>query len=88
MAAAIWIVRANQEPHTLVDGIDTVFINDDNLDSEATVLADTHAAVIAAGHAIPASGYFSTAALALGVGEMDADLDMVIGSDRREVIAA
>lgn len=87
MAAAIWIVRANKPPHTLIDGIDVVFINDDNLDSEATVLADTHAAVIAAGHAIPAAGYFSAAALALGVGELDTDLDMVIAKERVEVIA-
>lgn len=86
MAAAIWIVRSNKHPKALVDGIDTVFINDDDLDSEATVLADAQAAVLAAGHAIP-DNYFDSAALALAVGQLDADGDMVICSDRQEVIA-
>lgn len=86
MAAAIWIVRANKPPHTLVDGIDVVFINNDDLDNEATTIADATAAVIAAGHDIPAN-YFTSAALALGVGNMDADGDVVICKDREEVFA-
>jgi len=86
MAAAIWIVRANKPPHTLVDGIDVVFINNDDLDNEATTIADAQAAVLAAGHAIPAN-YFTSAALALGVGNLDTDGDCVIAKDRQEVIA-
>lgn len=86
MAAAIWIVRANKPPHTLVDGIDVVFINNDDLDSEATTLADATAAVQAAGHAI-GSNYFTSAQLALTAGAMDTDGDCVICKDREEVLA-
>jgi len=87
MAAAIWIVRkATDDKVAIVDGIETVIINDDDLDSEATVLADTEAAVIAAGHAI-ASGYFSTAVLALAAGQLDTDEDFIAVGKRIEVIA-
>ncbi len=87
MAAAIWLVRKlPSNKRDTIDGIDTVWINDDDVDSEATVLTDTIAALVAAGHQIPA-GYFDTADLALGAGQLDTDLDLVIGSNRREVIA-
>lgn len=87
MAAAIWLVRANQHPNNLIDGIDSMIINNDDLDTEATTLTQAHAKAIAMGHALPAEGYFTTAALALGVGEMDADQDAVIFQAREEGIA-
>ncbi len=88
MAAAIWIVRKLVSNKVdIVDGIETVMINDDDLDSEATVLADTHAAVIVAGHQIPPSGYFDTAVLALAAGQLDTDEDMIMMGKRLEVIA-
>jgi hypothetical protein len=87
MVAAIWIVRkATDDKVAVVDGIETVIINDDSVDTEATVLADTEAAVIAAGHAI-SSGYFSTAALALAAGQLDTDEDFIAVGKRIEVIA-
>lgn len=86
MAAAIWIVRANKPPHTLVNGIDVVFGNFDDADSEAVVLADCEAAIVASGVDLPV-GYFVSADLALAAGQLDADEDLVYASDRIEVIA-
>ncbi len=86
MAAAIWTVRKLvSNKIDIVDGIETVMINDDDGDTEAVVLADTHAAVIAAGHQIPPAGYFDTADLTLT--DMSTDEDMLMMGKRLEVIA-
>ena len=87
MVAAIWLVRKlDSNKQETINGITTVFINDDNADSEAVVLADTEAALVAAGHDIP-TGYFDSADLALAAGQMDADGDLVASGCRVEVIA-
>ena len=87
MVAAIWIVRKDPDDKVAgINGIETGVINDDDADSGATVLADTEAAVIAAGHPI-GSGYFSSADLALGSGQLDTDEDMILCGKRVEVIA-
>jgi hypothetical protein len=87
VAAAIWIVRksTNNRADT-IDGIETVIINNDNLDNEATTLADTEAALQAAGYDIP-TGYFDSADLALSAGQLDADGDLVAVGKRIEIIA-
>ena len=88
MAAAIWLVRKDsQDP--VVDGIVAAVINADDLGNEATTLAEAHAKCIAGGHGIPASGYFTSANLALAVGQLDTDEDAVFFADRArtEVIA-
>lgn len=87
MAAAIWIVRksTNNKEQT-IDGIETVVINNDNLDNEATTIAGAEAALQAAGYDIP-SGYFDTAALALGAGQLDTDQDLIACGQRIEIIA-
>lgn len=86
MAAAVWTVRKlPSNKIDIVNGIETVIVNNDDGDSEATVLADTHAAVIAAGYPIPPSGYFDSADLTLT--DMSTDEDMLIMGKRVEVIA-
>jgi hypothetical protein len=87
VAAAIWIVRksTNNRADT-IDGIETVIINNDDLDNEATTLAGAEAALQTAGYDIP-SGYFDTAALALSAGQLDTDQDLVAMGERLEIIA-
>jgi len=81
MVAQVWYVRkVSNAP--VVDGVVGGFMNSDSLDSEATVIAEAHTACIAAGHVIPASGYFTNADNALGVGFADTDEDAVFFSDR------
>jgi len=88
MAAAIWIVRKlTSDKQLIIDGIETVFVNQDDADTEATVLSDLHTAIIAAGHDIPAAGYFNTADLALSATNLDTDEDMVLCGKREEVLA-
>lgn len=87
MAAAIWIVRrATNNKTEIIDGIETVIINNDSLDNEATTIAGAEAALVAAGYDIP-TGYFDTAALALGAGQLDTDQDLVAMGKRIEIIA-
>lgn len=80
MAAAIWYVRkTNSETPstTLIDGIHSAITNADDGDSEATVIAEVETTM-----GLPA-GYFDSAVLALGVGNLDADQDAVaFGSNR------
>lgn len=87
MAAAIWIVRkSTTNKAETIDGIETVIINNDSLDNEATTIAGAEAALQAAGYDIP-DGYFDTAALALAAGQLDTDQDLVAMGERIEIIA-
>lgn len=81
MAAAIWLVRKTGNA-PVVDGIVAAIVNADDLGSEATTLAEAHATCIAGGHAIPASGYFTSADLALAAGQLDTDEDAVFFTHR------
>lgn len=88
MVATVFIVRkAVADKETIIDGITTVVINSDSVDSEATVLTATEAALVAAGHPIP-TGYFNSADQWNAAGQIDTDEDLLIfGPDREEVIA-
>ena len=87
MAAAIWIVRRSTDNRTdVIDGIETVVINNDDLDNEATTIAGAEAALQAAGYAIP-DGYFDSADLALAAGQLDTDQDLIAMGERLEIIA-
>jgi len=66
----------------VIDGVVGGIINSDDAGTEADTLAEAHTACIAAGHNIPASGYFTNADLALGVGFADTDEDGVFFGDR------
>jgi hypothetical protein len=81
MVAQIWYVR-KLSTGPIVDGITWGIINSDSADSEAVVLAEAHTACIAAGHDIPASGYFTNADNALGAGFADTDEDAVFATER------
>ena len=87
MVAAIWYVRktTSEEPNvTLINGIHSAIINADDAGSEATTLAEAEPAL-----GLP-SGYFDSAVLALGAGNLDADEDCVAfrqGRSPIEVIA-
>lgn len=85
MAAAIWIVRHLPDPtRAVINGIETVFVNEDDADPEATVLAATLATLVAAGHPL-GTGYFDSAVLALTA--MSTDEDLVASGKRIELIA-
>jgi len=87
MAATIWIVRKlTNNKEQVIDGIETVIINNDNLDNEATTLAGAVAAVQAAGHDIPAD-YFDSADQWNSAGQLDTDQDLIACGGRIEVIA-
>lgn len=87
MVAAIFIVRRLTSNKTdMINNIDTVVVNNDDADIEALVITNTIATLVAAGHQIPA-GYFDTAEEALSAGNLDTEFDLIMGSNRREVIA-
>lgn len=87
MAATVWIVRANQHPNTLVNGIDTVIINkDDTTVNAAQAIDAAEAALVAAGYEVP-SNYFDSAAQWNATGQIDADDDALFFANRVEAIA-
>lgn len=87
MAAALWIVRRSTDNKTdVIDGIETVIINNDDLDNEATTIAGAEAALVAAGYPIP-TGYFDSAALWNAAGQLDTDQDLIAMGGRLEIIA-
>ena len=87
MAAALWIVRrATTNKTDVIDGIETVIINNDDGDNEATTIADAEAALVAAGYPIP-DGYFDSAAVWSASGQLDSDGDLIAMGQRIEVIA-
>jgi predicted transcriptional regulator len=88
MVAAIWIVRKDPDPtRPVINGLTTVIINADDAGSEATTIAEATASLVAQGHPLD-SGYFDSADLALGAGQLDTDEDLIaLGDPRIEVIA-
>jgi len=88
MVATVFIVRKiPSDKETIINGITTVIVNEDSLDSEATVLAATEAALVAAGHPIP-TGYFNSADQWNVAGQIDTDEDkLIFGPERQEIIA-
>jgi hypothetical protein len=85
MAAAIWYVTkddADSPSCSLIDGVAGCFVNDDDLTSAADVRTAAEAAL-----GLPA-GYFNSAVLALGVGGLDTDGDVVtFGRAETRIIA-
>ncbi len=87
MVAAIFIVRRLVSNKTdVIDSIDTVVVNNDDADIESLVISNTIATLVANGHPLPA-GYFDTAEEALSAGNLDTEFDLIMGSNRREIIA-
>lgn len=85
MVAAVWIVRKLvNNKQDIIDGIETVVVNNDDGDSEAVTLAAVEAALVALGHPVP-SGYFDSADLALT--DMSTDMDLIAAGKRVESIA-
>lgn len=63
MAEAVWLVTKTVEPgDTLVDGITSVVINNDDADTAAQTITDAEALVVALGHPVPSS-YFDSAVI-------------------------
>lgn len=87
MAATVWIVRkASTSKSPVINGLTTMILNNDNLDNEATTLADAQSAAEAAGYDLPPN-YFDTAAQWDAVGQIDADGDAILFGDRLEAIS-